>query len=299
MGDKVNSSGERLYRDSTGASCNLRGMIQREPEWVMSRFVTLEAENAKLWKDKPQCLHCKHDGKGPTGAWVCGTCHRRELCAVETENFKLRAALVKIATLCESIQAGPTEDAWRYIEDIQDMATMENPAKAEQVSRRTAMADKKCHFCGAKESKVPGMFECGTSDRHIGYPYYECLRRQLATLKADGITGETQDRIHSYIVEQLGVDASEIDGSGCDSGDPVDLTLDEIGQGLGMLQDQLTEAKTALATAKADALTGAADYFETEGDRPAHKNRYPWDWAAKMLRRRADEAQQAQQGEPT
>ena len=60
---------------------------------------------------------------------------------------------------------------------------------------------------------------------------------------------------------------------------------------------QLADAKTALATAKADALTGAADYFETEGDRHAHKNRYPWDWAAKMLRRRADEAQQAQQGE--
>ena len=36
--DDRNSSGERLYRDSTGAKCNIRGMIRREPEWVAVRF---------------------------------------------------------------------------------------------------------------------------------------------------------------------------------------------------------------------------------------------------------------------
>ena len=35
---KRNSSGERLYKDSSGANCNIRGMIRREPEWVASRF---------------------------------------------------------------------------------------------------------------------------------------------------------------------------------------------------------------------------------------------------------------------
>ena len=35
---KRNSSGERLYKDSSGANCNIRGMIRREPGWVASRF---------------------------------------------------------------------------------------------------------------------------------------------------------------------------------------------------------------------------------------------------------------------
>ena len=33
-----NSSGERLYHDTSGAKCNIRGMIKREPGWVASRF---------------------------------------------------------------------------------------------------------------------------------------------------------------------------------------------------------------------------------------------------------------------
>ena len=32
-----NSSGERLYRDSSGDHCSLRTMIHRETEWVISR----------------------------------------------------------------------------------------------------------------------------------------------------------------------------------------------------------------------------------------------------------------------
>lgn len=43
-----NSSGERLYKDTGGVKCNIRGMIQREPEWVVSRFNVMEDERDKL-----------------------------------------------------------------------------------------------------------------------------------------------------------------------------------------------------------------------------------------------------------
>lgn len=42
MGSEANSSGERLYKDTDGVKCNIRGMIRREPEWVASRFNTME-----------------------------------------------------------------------------------------------------------------------------------------------------------------------------------------------------------------------------------------------------------------
>ena len=43
-----NSTGERLYRDTAGAKCNIRGMIRREPEWVASRFEHMMDELARL-----------------------------------------------------------------------------------------------------------------------------------------------------------------------------------------------------------------------------------------------------------
>lgn len=47
MSDR-NSSGERLYKDTGGVKCNIRGMIQREPEWVASRFNVMEDERDRL-----------------------------------------------------------------------------------------------------------------------------------------------------------------------------------------------------------------------------------------------------------
>ena len=46
-----NSSGERLYRDSSGDKCTLRTMIYREQGWVVSRFAFMEAEVARLAKE--------------------------------------------------------------------------------------------------------------------------------------------------------------------------------------------------------------------------------------------------------
>ena len=52
---EYNSYGERLYFDTEGTKCNIRGMIRREPELVASRYTLmekkiaeLEAENAEL-----------------------------------------------------------------------------------------------------------------------------------------------------------------------------------------------------------------------------------------------------------
>ena len=56
----------------------------------------------------------------------------------------------------------------------------------------------------------------------------EVLETQLAEAQGDGITAEAQNRILELC--QRGITDETIDGSGCDSGDPVDLTLAEVGQ---------------------------------------------------------------------
>ena len=45
---EFNSDGERLYVDGVGVKRTLRGMLSAEPEWVVSRFNKLQAENERL-----------------------------------------------------------------------------------------------------------------------------------------------------------------------------------------------------------------------------------------------------------
>jgi hypothetical protein len=47
-----------------------------------------------------------------------------------------------------------------------------------------------------------------------------------------------QDAIRDKMID-MGVPDSLIDGAGCDSGDPLDFTLAEVGQGVGYFLDQL------------------------------------------------------------
>ena len=61
----------------------------------------------------------------------------------------------------------------------------------------------------------------------------------------DGINAETQDRILLKLYEITGAPKGRIDGSGCDSGDPVDLTLSEISQAFGYLEDKRDEESSA------------------------------------------------------
>ena len=45
---EYNEFGERLYRDTSGVKCNLRGMLRREPEWLLSRFAAMETGLGEL-----------------------------------------------------------------------------------------------------------------------------------------------------------------------------------------------------------------------------------------------------------
>jgi len=45
---EFNTYGERLYKDINGVKCNLRGMLKREPEWVISRFKYMEVKIEEL-----------------------------------------------------------------------------------------------------------------------------------------------------------------------------------------------------------------------------------------------------------
>ena len=70
------------------------------------------------------------------------------------------------------------------------------------------------------------------------------LKMRIQELEEAGITAKTQDRIREYVLKHSG--AERIDGSGCDSGDPVDFTLAEIGQGLIHVQDECYDVRQAL-----------------------------------------------------
>lgn len=47
-----------------------------------------------------------------------------------------------------------------------------------------------------------------------------------------------QDQIRALVIEMSGASPNDIDGSGCDSGDPLDLTLSEISQGFAHVDDK-------------------------------------------------------------
>lgn len=68
----------------------------------------------------------------------------------------------------------------------------------------------------------------------------EDLLADFDDLKNEGITLETQNRIQSHIKKVCELDFLP-DGSGCESGDPVDLTLAEIEIGVGTMQDKYEE----------------------------------------------------------
>ena len=53
-----------------------------------------------------------------------------------------------------------------------------------------------------------------------------------------------QDAIRDKMIS-IGVPDSKIDGAGCDSGDPLDFTLAEVGQGVGYFLDQLEQLRAA------------------------------------------------------
>ena len=61
------------------------------------------------------------------------------------------------------------------------------------------------------------------------------LYHENKQLKEDGITLETQNRIQAHVKKICNMD-HEPDGSGCDSGDPVEVTLAEITEAVGDME---------------------------------------------------------------
>lgn len=83
------------------------------------------------------------------------------------------------------------------------------------------------------------------------------IKNQLSELQKDGITLETQNRIRDCVNSECGAPPDFIDGSGCESGDPVDLTLSEIMQGFNYYADtylEPLEKKLSTATATVERL---------------------------------------------
>jgi len=77
MTDERNSSGERLYADTTGAKCNIRGMIKREPDWVASRFDRMMDFLADAYRLAESCeitstTGCDKCGSSWNSCSVCG-----------------------------------------------------------------------------------------------------------------------------------------------------------------------------------------------------------------------------------
>jgi hypothetical protein len=66
----------------------------------------------------------------------------------------------------------------------------------------------------------------------------------------DEEVGRWQDEIRKTVIKLSGAPDHSIDGGGCDSGDPLDLTLTEIRQGFNQMIDQ----RDALVAACKDAL---------------------------------------------
>jgi len=54
---------EKLYTDSKGVKCNLRGMMRREPEWLLSRFRFMEQRIKELDRQVKYryCSKCEKD----------------------------------------------------------------------------------------------------------------------------------------------------------------------------------------------------------------------------------------------
>ncbi len=69
-------------------------------------------------------------------------------------------------------------------------------------------------------------------------PQMESVSPSCATDSLDSELSRWQCAIRNLLCELTGDDGENIDGGGCDSGDPLDLTLTEIRQAWSLAQDQ-------------------------------------------------------------
>jgi len=96
------------------------------------------------------------------------------------------------------------------------------------------------------KNKIKHQMEALTAAEHnfLGRAFVQSIIKEsetLCELGGSGITPEEQNQVRAFIVKRAGCDDTRIDGSGCESGDPIDLTLDEIGQGFNYLFDEVVD----------------------------------------------------------
>lgn len=90
--------------------------------------------------------------------------------------------------------------------------------------------------------------------REVAEAQLEAVRKGIGyadPLDNDAVDNELrrwQDAIREKLID-LGAPDWKIDGAGCDSGDPLDFTLAEVGQGCGWFIDKAESAATAMRDA--------------------------------------------------
>lgn len=88
-----------------------------------------------------------------------------------------------------------------------------------------------------------------------------------------------QDSIYAILRDEV---SETIDGGGCDSGDPVEFTVEEVGQGIEMLKQRIVDAEAALAALEERYDSAKDEWMEdlrTANEAMGTKNRNRSDWA--------------------
>jgi hypothetical protein len=91
-----------------------------------------------------------------------------------------------------------------------------------------------------KQRKCASEFNLGVSELNIELQAENKQQAEQIAKLQDGITLETQNRIQSLLMKECELE-TEPDGTGCESGDPVDVTLAEISIAIGQLKDKQAE----------------------------------------------------------
>ena len=172
---------------------------------------------------------------------------KEEQVATLTERLSQTVSCVdykqQTCTLCTALTAEKTEIQRARIGDTEiigkwqceaERLTAENRRLREMMSVMPKLPSRKEDEL--KEGKIYLHIECK-----------ECLNRQQAghevslaekEIESDEEIGRWQQEIYKLVIDLSG---HEVDGSGCDSGDPLDLTLSEIREGFSFLKDALAE----------------------------------------------------------
>jgi len=214
--------------------------IDREA-YLVSEVDAALAEKEQDWQTKYDLQTADYEQK-----WGLSMRQDEQIAAL-TERLSQTVSCVdykqQTCTLCTALTAEKTEIQRARIGDTEiigkwqceaERLTAENRRLREMMSVMPKLPSRKEDEL--KEGKIYLHIECK-----------ECLNRQQAghevslaekEIESDEEIGRWQQEIYKLVIDLSG---HEVDGSGCDSGDPLDLTLSEIREGFSFLKDALAE----------------------------------------------------------